>query len=361
LPDREIADLLAQYPLRVQPLEEPECLGGAGGLSGAVLWRYRSGQGALVLRGWPPDGPDRAHLERVHRWLATAGDLGFIPAPIADRSGRTLLEHGGRFWELTPWMPGAAEATWPPARARVRAAFAALAAFHQRLAVERRDGTSLSLGQRHEAIANLHAGGFDRLERAIVAAAVSPQDETRLEALRWLTLARSTAPQLLDPLRQAAGRTVPLQPCLRDARPEHFLFEGDRLTGLVDFGAMGVDCVAGDLARLTGEWFERDASPRAEALAAYERIRPLDAAEAALLDAFASSSALLIGEHWIRWHYIEGRQFDDPTAVGQGLTRGVDHLERRVGGRALMPPDDPRSSRCPSAGAGLLPGRCGPG
>ena len=146
-------------------------------------------------------------------------------------------------------------------------------------------------------------------------------------ALRWLGLARAVAPQLLDPLREAAGRVVPLQPCLRDARPEHFLFEGDRVSGLVDFGAMGVDCVAGDLARLMGEWLAGDPSARSVALAAYERIRPLDAAESSLIVAFTSSSSLLIGEHWIRWHYIEGRRFDDPLAVEQGIARGLALIE----------------------------------
>ncbi len=124
---------------------------------------------------------------------------------------------------------------------------------------------------------------------------------------------------------------VPLQPCLRDARAEHFLFEGDRVTGLVDFGAMGIDSVAGDLARLIGDWLDGDPAARAEALDAYERVRPLDAAETALIVAFESSSALLIGEHWIRWHYLEDRQFDDPHATTRGILRGLDLLERRKG------------------------------
>ena len=91
---------------------------------------------------------------------------------------------------------------------------------------------------------------------------------------------------------------------------------------------MGVDCVGGDLARLMGEWLDGDRSARARALAAYERNRLLDADEAALIDAFASSSALLIGERWIRWHYIEGRRFDDPTAAIRGSPRGVAHRRR---------------------------------
>jgi Ser/Thr protein kinase RdoA (MazF antagonist) len=73
---------------------------------------------------------------------------------------------------------------------------------------------------------------------------------------------------------------------------------------------------------------DRDTSARAETLAAYERIRPLDAAESSLIVAFTSSSSLLIGEQWIRWHYIEGRRFDDPLAVEQGIARGLAHVER---------------------------------
>jgi Ser/Thr protein kinase RdoA (MazF antagonist) len=326
--ERGLEDMLARYPRRAQPLGGLDSLGGAGGLSGSRLWRYRSERGLLVLRGWPPDGPGRAHLERVHRWLGLADDLGFIPAPIADRAGETLQDYEGRFWELAPWMPGAAEVARPPASARVRSAFAALAAFHQRLGGERRTGTSPGLEQRHATIARLLRGEFDALERAIRQPGASPPDEPRPMALRWLGLARALAPRLLDPLRTAAGRVLPLQPCLRDARPEHFLFEGDCVSGLVDFGAMGVECVAGDLARLLGEWLDGDPAARAAALAAYEQVRQLDAAEAGLIDAFAKSSALLIGERWIRWHYLEGRRFDDPSAVARGIARGQTYLER---------------------------------
>ncbi len=78
----------------------------------------------------------------------------------------------------------------------------------------------------------------------------------------WIRLARTVAPQVREPLRQASSRSVMLQPCLRDARPEHFLFEGDQLSGLVDFGAMAVDSVVGDLARLIGEWLDDDQAGR---------------------------------------------------------------------------------------------------
>jgi Ser/Thr protein kinase RdoA (MazF antagonist) len=330
---RGVDDILARYPRRFQPLAEPEFLGGAGGLSGSSFWRFRAGDGLLVLRVWPSDGPIRSHLEQVHRWLALAVGLEFIPMPIPDRGGRTLQEHDGRFWELAHWLAGETDRSRPPAPGRLRSAFAALAALHQRLAAERRQGTSPGLSHRYQATVRMIRGGLDTLEQAVARA--NEPDEARLRdsAMGWVRLARVVAPRLLDPLREAAGRVVALQPCLRDARPEHFLFEGDRVSGLVDFGAMGIDCVAGDLARLVGEWLGSDPTSRAEALDAYERARPLDAAETALIGTFESASALLIGEHWIRWHYLEDRRFDDPQAATRGILRGLDLLERLAGRR----------------------------
>jgi Ser/Thr protein kinase RdoA (MazF antagonist) len=141
-------------------------------------------------------------------------------------------------------------------------------------------------------------------------------------------LARNVAPRLLEPLGRESTRVIRVQPTLRDARPEHFLFEGARLSGLVDFGAMGVESVAADLARLSGEWLDGDPEARREALASYERVRPLDPAESRLIDIFETTTALLIGERWVRWHYVENRSFDDPQAVLNGLERGLMRLDR---------------------------------
>lgn len=283
-----------------------------------------------MLRAWPRHGPDREHLKLVHRWLVPTGDLGFIPVPIADLTGATLQEFQGQLWELAPWMPGASESARPPAIGRVRSAFAAMGALHQRLATERREGVSPGLVQRLEEITGLAHGGLADIEGVVGRAPGARSEPTWMNAARWLTLARAVAPRLVEPLREAARRVVPLQPCLRDARPEHFLFEGDRVTGLVDFGAMGVDCVAGDLARLTGEWLDEagDLPARREALTAYERVRPLEASEAALIDVFAASTALLIGERWLRWEFVERRRFDDPRATADGLARGLAALQR---------------------------------
>ncbi len=119
-----------------------------------------------------------------------------------------------------------------------------------------------------------------------------------------------------------------LQPCLRDARPEHLLFTGDRVTGLVDFGAMAIESVAADLSRLLADWVDGERPARADALDAYSAVRSLDDAESDLLRVFEDSADLLGGGHWVRWHFVEGRVFNDPEAVLKGLERGADRAAR---------------------------------
>jgi homoserine kinase type II len=322
-----LEEILARYPAWIQPNSALEPLGGAGGLSGARLWRFGSERGLMVLRAWPADAPGRTHLERVHDWLFKLAELKFIPVPIRDRAGRSLQDHEGRLWELAPWLAGTADTARQPAAARLRAAFAGLAAVHLQLGGEQIEAVSPGLRQRNEIVAHLVHGGFDALE-----ASVRREGGIRAEhadaAARWLRLARRVGPLLLEPLSRASAGASRLQPCLRDARPEHFLFEDNSLSGLVDFGAMGVDAVAGDLARLIGEWLEGDRNARGLALAAYERVCPLQPAEAMLVAVFESSADLLIGERWLRWHFIERRRFDDSNAVSKGLARGLKRLER---------------------------------
>lgn len=316
--------VLSRYPSWARPTSDPEPLGNAGGFSGARIWRVATARGILAARAWPVDGPDRAALSRLHALLAGAGGLGFLPVPIPAMDGRTVVAAEGLLWEVAPWMPGSADLSRPPAPARLRSMFAGLGAFHARVGSDRLEGPSPGLAARSADLERLLFGEFDAIAGA---SARSPADPRSALARAWLDRARPMAPGLLDRIRRAAACPVVLQPCLRDARPDHFLFEGDRLTGLVDFGAMGRDAVSGDLARLLAEAVGPDRAARAEALAAYDSARPLAGSEAALIDDFERANALLGAGRWARWHFLERRTFDDPEAVARGLRRGLDRIE----------------------------------
>ena len=318
--NRNLDTLLARYPSTARPTGPVQALGNAGGLSGATLWRYPSGLGRLVARAWPADGPDLAAVETIHGWLGRAHHLPFVAVPIAALDGRTATPLDGRTWEVAPWLDGGPVAE--PKAGVLRGGFEALARFHLALESLGVEGRSPGLARRLDELDRLATSSGGRLDHALGAAQGPLADQAR----GWLEQARRLAPTVADLVRPAAGITTRLQPVLRDARPDHLLFQADRLTGLVDYGAMGLDPVAADLSRLLAGWLGEDRSPRAEAIAAYHAIRPLGPADDALIAALERSSALLGGGRWAIWHFVEGRRFQDPSAVSRGLTAGLERL-----------------------------------
>ena len=319
--------LFERYPASTRPIGPVRSIGNAEGFSGASHWRYPAGAGEMVARLWPVDGPDPDRLALVHRWLTRARDLSFVPIPSVTLDGRTSVGLDGRLWEIAPWMAGSADAGRPPSTDHLRAAFGGLAAFLARLAAEATFGPSPGLSRRVLEIEGLILGEFlairERVDRY-------PGDPASPATRIWLDRAAVLAPTLAEHLRKAASVPLPLQPCLRDARPDHFLFEGNRLTGLVDFGAMGVDSLSGDLARLLGEGVGRDRVARAEAFEAFESIRTLSTDERRAIGAFEAANALLGPARWARWHFLQGRTFDDPAAVVRGLERCLERFDSWV-------------------------------
>src|SRR5262245_26829622 len=101
-------------------------LGNRGGFSGAALWRLDSPAGPLCLRAWPPHETWPRLLFR-HRLMTQARQHGlhFVPAIVNTLNGATGVEHSGRLWELTEWLPGRADFHELPSPARLEAACAA--------------------------------------------------------------------------------------------------------------------------------------------------------------------------------------------------------------------------------------------
>lgn len=330
----ELHEFLAHFPGPAQPRTQPHFLRDAGGLSGASLWRFDSELGSLVARQWPAEFDDAARLERIHGWLRAEADLGVVPIPILDGEGRSVVRSGGRLWELNPWRPGEPEPLPSAHPERVRSAFHTLAEFHRRL---ERDasagyGTSPGLRRRLSELEQLVRTDFDRFEAA---ARLDRRDELRTLAIRWLRLARPTMPETIERLRCSASIAVRLQPCIRDARRDHFLFEGVHLSGIVDFGAMDIESVVGDLARLIGDWLcgNQEGTLRRQALASYEEVRPLDPVERVLLPDFERSSLILAPGHWVRWSFVDRRVFEPPRAIEDGLAQSLARLESFLANR----------------------------
>ena len=315
------ADFWDHYPAVLHPTRPPIALGNAGGLSGSDLWRVDSPAGPLMLRAWPAGMP-RERVDQIHFWLDQARRLSLLAIPLAGRSGATWQWLFGRFWEITPFLPGSADLGRPPDPVHLATMFATLAQVHAALAPPVARGPSPGLSTRRDEIKRLLAGEFERLDQAVGVGSTQNGAAGPL-ARQWLDGGRRVAPGVLRILEPAAERVFDLQPVLRDVRPDHFLFTDERLTGLVDFGAMGIDSVATDLARLLGESVGRSVAARQVALDAYEAVRPITLADRAAIGDFEAANALLGGARWVRWHFIQGRSFGDPGAVKAGLSRAL--------------------------------------
>jgi Ser/Thr protein kinase RdoA (MazF antagonist) len=323
----DLEPIWAQYPDSSQPAS-CEFLGNCGGFSGARLWQAQSPVGMLCLRAWPRDSLSEAQLTFMHSVLlrVNAHRVDFVPAPLRTRSGATFLRHDGVFWELTPWMPGYADYHQRPRPERLRAAMQALAQFHLAAAstnsVDPVAPSSTLQRRVRELRAFLTGPASEELRRRVPDGRWPEMDERALRILDYVAAHKKELMGLLDcPLSR-----VTQQPVIRDIWHDHVLYTGNSVTGIIDFGAMSVDTVAVDIARLLGSLADGDALQWREGLRAYRELRPVSLAQQELLVTLDRTGVFAGGLVWLRWHYLENRVFENHAGV---LSR-VDHFLNRL-------------------------------
>ena len=335
--DRSLADLIAGYPSDCRPLHL-HVVEGSGGLSGARIWRLKTGRGDLCLRRWPREHPSPDSLQFIHAVLEHAGQhgCGLVPAPIRRTDGSSFASRHGHLWEMTPWLPGMAD--WPKTRSliRLKNAVQALAGFHRAVANFElggsRAGPSPAVAERLLQLRGLVGGGADNIT-ARMTPSRWPELFGRAEDL--ISLFQHASPRVRVLLENASRVDVRLQPCIRDIHQEHVLFQGDAVTGLIDFGAMRVDNVAIDLSRLLGSMAGDNWELWEIGLNAYEEIVRLSASDKELVRTFDRSSVLLSGMNWLKWIYVDGREFPDPAAVLLRIDTILSRLRHLAGEREV--------------------------
>lgn len=273
-------------------------LGGAGGFSGARLWRVLTAAGEFCLRAGPPGATVSA--ERVG-WMRRAKEAGlrFVPA-LVPAGDAEAVEHGGRAWELQEWVPGRADYRHVPSSARLRAACKALARLH------------------------IAWGAWDGRWLGAV-----PAVARRVEALKGPSPASPLADRALRELLAWAGPPPRMRPCLCDIWHDHVLFTGDEVTGVVDYASMRVDAAAADVARLMGSLVGDDEEGWSVGLEAYGLLTEAEARLARLLDRAGTVAAAARWERWLR----EGHPFADAEAA----RRRAEEVLGRVRGWATSP------------------------
>jgi Ser/Thr protein kinase RdoA (MazF antagonist) len=330
----DVPTVLANYPSRFRQ-SSIESLGSAGGMSGAQFWRIRGPGGVVVLRRWPKEHPTPERLSFIHSVLAhaTARGIDFLPLPITTLRDETFVAHADHLWELEPWLPGTANYAAAPTAEKIRAAMKSLAKFHIAVcdfpSIQTPGFTSGSsaITSRIERLQELAQGGHQELAKAIVD---DVWPEFSRHARQFVALLAKALPSVIKAHQPLSNLSFSLQPCIRDIWYENVLFTGDVVTGIVDFGAMDIDTPACDIARLLSSLAGPDPTRRQIGLTAYESERRLSTSELLAVDAFDSSIVTLAGCNWIRWIYVERRQFENSEKILQHFRRIVERTRMIV-------------------------------
>ncbi len=329
----EVDQVIAEFPAISQP-DTVEPLGNADGFSGAEFWRITVGHAVYCLRRWPKGHPREQRLRWIHAVLQHlwARGVHFVPVPHQNRNKQTYLEHAGSLWEVTNWLPGKADYHAAPSLQKLANALAALAQWHVRAA----DFDSAPKGppapapgmvMRCRRCRELCDGGVDRLT-----AAVNQNHGSRaaMIARQLIGEFRQRGPSTFPILMAACQLRVVAQPCIRDIWHDHVLFEQDRVSGIVDFGAMRPATVAGDVARLLGSLVRDDQDKWAVGMSAYEQIRPLTDDERRLIPAWDWANVLLSGLQWVEWLFVDGRHFANMSAVENRMNEFLQRIKNHV-------------------------------
>jgi homoserine kinase type II len=294
------------------------------GFSGARVWRVAHVDRRYALRQWPAVFP-AARLREIHelqRFLAAQGLP--VPAPIRSLDGAMLVEQAGALWELADWRPGEANYREDSSAEKRRAALQMLARIHCAAAefttTTGQGGAQFapapSIARRHARAQTLLGGELANLRCAVEKNAKKiPDDEQARLAPEALALIEQLLPAAALRLAAWHRTPLPLQWRLGDVHHDHILFVGERVTGVIDFGAAAVDAPVGDVSRLLGSLAGDDRAAWGDGLAAYEQLRPLAPAERDAARLFDASGTILAAANWLHWLLVE------PPSVGAPLNR----------------------------------------
>lgn len=325
---------------------------GAGGHSGQPVWLVEpddeaggaDGRAArrFVLKAFAAECP-RHRAAWIHAFVTALHAAGIdpVPAPLAAPGGATLVaDDTGRLWEMCPWRPGAPLEA--PTAGQAAAALTLVARMHvaaaalgDRLGGRPPAGSIPAWERRAAALSRVAAHGFrgGGATSSWLAARVA---ERRREACGLLEAhgGRAVCARLAAIRLPAGAARAPILPVFRDLWHAHVLFDGERVSGVIDPHAAGFDSPAADLARLLGSW--RPPAPVvggeglgaawAGALAAYEEVRVIPPLERTLVELLDVGGVIGGLDHWFGWVLEEGRCFADPP----GAVARVDFLLEKL-------------------------------
>jgi len=301
-------------------------LGGAGGYSGAQLWRVNDVGGTRCVRRWPSAYPNRSQLTLIHQAITHVHAAGadFVSDYRATSDGKTMVALGDHLWEAGRWMPGR-PAERPIGERKMSAAATAVGVFHEAMASCRspETGSQLTTSPGIKRRLAMLQHWQKRTPRDTITQARARGVDAAIVAMipDFINQFQRVSRQLEGLLQHWSQVPIMLSFCLRDIREEHVLFTGDRVTGIIDYGSMGWENQSADLARLLGSMDDIDPSVWTKGLDAFANHSRLSQTEIDMSRVFHVANVVLSGLQWLEWLAYEGRIFSPTNLVQDRLRR----------------------------------------
>lgn len=229
------------------------------GWSGGQVYQVTTPWKQAALRKWPPSIPP-GRTSVVHLVQSTAFDSGLFAVPelIRTPAGTSIVQEDGADWDLSDWRRGhPAPASSPhPEHGRQLASLLLrwyeiggdqriIQAFRPILPRELFDAVSPRKPSASPGIARRLDIYRQRL----------PIDQVLFLGTSERSLSERTTHMLamagtwFSNLARYERHPFRIELCLRDVHREHVLYENERVSGLIDFGSIGWDTPAVDIAR----------------------------------------------------------------------------------------------------------------
>jgi Ser/Thr protein kinase RdoA (MazF antagonist) len=299
------------------PAQRTQVMPAQPGFSGASVWKITTQDNVFALKRWPLGQPAYLDLKTIHHLMQQARLAGLHVVPEVQRTidGDTVVTNSGVLWDACSWQPG--QSDLEPSENRMKSAMVLLSRLHAlwRSQNERRFGVCPGVMLQYRRLSEWTVDELELLKRKAALTGLFRVALTLFEQYR------SHAIQSLTPW---LNRRFTLQPCLGDVWADHVLFDGDQVTGLIDFGGARYDHPAQDLARLIGSYTQGNAIQRQLALSYYTpRTDEMEQLSILLDD---NGSIVSLG-NWLRWLILERRHLPDHSRAISRLHQIVNRLQ----------------------------------
>lgn len=316
---KRLQQLFDRYPTFARPDVQASTLtaGPSAGFSGGSVYCATAPVGKCAVRRWPPNFP-QDRIQGIHDLIRAIGGEA-LSVPFATMAGETVVSIDGGFWDISPWLPGAPMEANNASDTMLASAARLLGSFHRKATAAARDRWYQCMTM-DEWLA-VRAGSvvssselerrrreWVRLKERIGLTKEARAGDALLDELGKRTVEQSARfEREMDRIFALSFPPVKATLCLRDVHRDHVLFEEERATGLIDYGAIGVGSLAADLGRYLGSVAADRQDLWQGAFEAYRLAHSLNAAEQRLAVILDATGTLIGALHWYEWLILDGR------------------------------------------------------